>query len=224
MRTSSLFSSSSSWSTHTSLSLHLTVQENLSRYPGRCKTPQRNTNQGQRCALAVTTDPNRVYIRTYTAPLALDDPAFLSSPSSSPPANNTHTSSPHPRVSLYLTPFLLVLSSSVGELASRDLARIRRRWLLIPFSRARVQQKPLALFGFAASDDRGRMGRPPCCDKDGVKKGPWTPEEDLVLVSYIQEHGPGNWRAVPTRTGTPPFPSCQFRISKSMASTRCVSI
>ncbi|KAG8079634.1 hypothetical protein GUJ93_ZPchr0007g3293 [Zizania palustris] len=45
------------------------------------------------------------------------------------------------------------------------------------------------------------MVRPPCCDKEGVKKGPWTPEEDLVLVSYIQEHGPGNWRAVPTRTG-----------------------
>jgi hypothetical protein len=49
-----------------------------------------------------------------------------------------------------------------------------------------------------------RMGRPPCCDKEGVKKGPWTPEEDLVLVSYIQEHGAGNWRAVPTRTGTHP--------------------
>jgi transcription factor MYB, plant len=45
------------------------------------------------------------------------------------------------------------------------------------------------------------MVRPPCCDKEGVKKGPWTPEEDLVLVSYIQEHGPGNWRAVPARTG-----------------------
>ncbi|XP_074582536.1 myb-related protein 306-like [Curcuma longa] len=45
------------------------------------------------------------------------------------------------------------------------------------------------------------MGRPPCCDKDGVKKGPWTPEEDIILVSYIQEHGPGNWRAVPTNTG-----------------------
>ncbi|PON42679.1 MYB transcription factor [Parasponia andersonii] len=44
------------------------------------------------------------------------------------------------------------------------------------------------------------MGRPPCCDK-GVKKGPWTPEEDIILVSYIQEHGPGNWRAVPTNTG-----------------------
>ncbi|XP_071692580.1 myb-related protein 306-like isoform X2 [Rutidosis leptorrhynchoides] len=35
------------------------------------------------------------------------------------------------------------------------------------------------------------MGRPPCCDKIGVKKGPWTPEEDIMLVSYIQEHGPG---------------------------------
>jgi len=45
------------------------------------------------------------------------------------------------------------------------------------------------------------MGRPPCCEKAGVKKGPWTPEEDLVLVSYVQEHGPGNWRAVPTNTG-----------------------
>ncbi|XP_042390302.1 myb-related protein 306-like [Zingiber officinale] len=45
------------------------------------------------------------------------------------------------------------------------------------------------------------MGRPPCCDKDGVKKGPWTPEEDILLVSYIQQHGPGNWRAVPTNTG-----------------------
>nr|WQQ41727.1 MYB39 protein [Camellia japonica]WQQ41733.1 MYB45 protein [Camellia japonica] len=45
------------------------------------------------------------------------------------------------------------------------------------------------------------MGRPPCCDKTGVKKGPWTPEEDIFLVSYIQENGPGNWRAVPTNTG-----------------------
>ncbi|XP_059668217.1 transcription factor MYB60-like [Cornus florida] len=45
------------------------------------------------------------------------------------------------------------------------------------------------------------MGRPPCCEKDGIKKGPWTPEEDIILVSYIQEHGPGNWRAVPSNTG-----------------------
>jgi myb proto-oncogene protein len=45
------------------------------------------------------------------------------------------------------------------------------------------------------------MGRPPCCDKEGVKKGPWTPEEDIILVSYVQEHGPSNWHAVPAKTG-----------------------
>ncbi|KAI7730663.1 hypothetical protein M8C21_017323, partial [Ambrosia artemisiifolia] len=33
------------------------------------------------------------------------------------------------------------------------------------------------------------------------KKGPWTPEEDITLVSYIQEHGPGNWKSVPINTG-----------------------
>ncbi|XP_041003243.1 transcription factor MYB74-like [Juglans microcarpa x Juglans regia] len=41
------------------------------------------------------------------------------------------------------------------------------------------------------------MGRTPCCDKDGLKKGPWTPEEDLKLINYIQLHGPGNWRTLP---------------------------
>ncbi|CAN4082596.1 unnamed protein product [Withania somnifera] len=45
------------------------------------------------------------------------------------------------------------------------------------------------------------MGRPPCCDNIGVKKGPWTPEEDIMLVSFVQEQGPGNWRTVPTHTG-----------------------
>ncbi|KAF7802978.1 myb-related protein 306-like [Senna tora] len=45
------------------------------------------------------------------------------------------------------------------------------------------------------------MGRPPCCDQEGVKKGPWTPEEDIVLVSYIQQNGPGNWKSVPSNTG-----------------------
>ena len=49
--------------------------------------------------------------------------------------------------------------------------------------------------------EREAMGRPPCCDKVGIKKGPWTPEEDIILVSYIQEHGPGNWRSVPINTG-----------------------
>ncbi|PIN02400.1 Transcription factor, Myb superfamily [Handroanthus impetiginosus] len=45
------------------------------------------------------------------------------------------------------------------------------------------------------------MGRSPCCDKNGLKKGPWTPEEDNKLVQYIQIHGPGNWRTLPKNAG-----------------------
>ncbi|TKY48811.1 Transcription factor MYB39 [Spatholobus suberectus] len=45
------------------------------------------------------------------------------------------------------------------------------------------------------------MGRAPCCDKNGLKKGPWTPEEDLMLTNYIQTHGPGNWRSLPKNAG-----------------------
>eukprot|EP00252_Welwitschia_mirabilis_P009505 TRINITY_DN2214_c0_g2_i4.p1 TRINITY_DN2214_c0_g2~~TRINITY_DN2214_c0_g2_i4.p1 ORF type:complete len:317 (+),score=13.75 TRINITY_DN2214_c0_g2_i4:367-1317(+) len=45
------------------------------------------------------------------------------------------------------------------------------------------------------------MGRAPCCDKVGLKKGPWTPEEDQKLLDYIQQHGHGSWRAVPINAG-----------------------
>ncbi|CAK8576997.1 unnamed protein product [Lathyrus sativus] len=41
------------------------------------------------------------------------------------------------------------------------------------------------------------MGRAPCCDESGLKKGPWTPEEDRILVDHIQKHGHGSWRALP---------------------------
>ncbi|OEL20186.1 Myb-related protein Myb4 [Dichanthelium oligosanthes] len=45
------------------------------------------------------------------------------------------------------------------------------------------------------------MGRAPCCEKMGLKKGPWTPEEDKVLVAHIQRFGHGNWRALPKQAG-----------------------
>jgi myb proto-oncogene protein len=45
------------------------------------------------------------------------------------------------------------------------------------------------------------MGRSPCCDESGLKKGPWTPEEDQKLVKYIQKHGHGSWRALPKLSG-----------------------
>ncbi|KAF9608261.1 hypothetical protein IFM89_008546 [Coptis chinensis] len=45
------------------------------------------------------------------------------------------------------------------------------------------------------------MGRSPCCDENGLKKGPWTPEEDQKLVQYIQKNGHGSWRALPKLAG-----------------------
>jgi myb proto-oncogene protein len=45
------------------------------------------------------------------------------------------------------------------------------------------------------------MGRSPCCDESGLKKGPWTPEEDQKLVEHIQQHGHGSWRALPKLAG-----------------------
>ncbi|KAG5629690.1 hypothetical protein H5410_001407 [Solanum commersonii] len=45
------------------------------------------------------------------------------------------------------------------------------------------------------------MGRSPCCEKVGLKKGPWTPEEDQKLMDYIEKNGCGSWRALPTNAG-----------------------
>ncbi|MFS8016879.1 putative transcription factor MYB-HB-like family [Helianthus anomalus] len=46
------------------------------------------------------------------------------------------------------------------------------------------------------------MGRAPCCDKANVKRGPWSPEEDAKLKSYIDEYGTGgNWIALPHKIG-----------------------
>ncbi|GLJ44626.1 hypothetical protein SUGI_0937960 [Cryptomeria japonica] len=45
------------------------------------------------------------------------------------------------------------------------------------------------------------MGRAPCCDKIGLKKGPWSPEEDQILIDFICINGHGNWRALPKKAG-----------------------
>ncbi|XP_020169245.1 uncharacterized protein [Aegilops tauschii subsp. strangulata] len=48
------------------------------------------------------------------------------------------------------------------------------------------------------------MGRSPCCCHDaGVKKGPWTEEEDKALVEHIQKRGGnvGSWRGLPKAAG-----------------------
>ncbi|XP_007030073.2 PREDICTED: transcription repressor MYB5 [Theobroma cacao] len=41
----------------------------------------------------------------------------------------------------------------------------------------------------------------PCCSKVGIKRGPWTPEEDELLANYIKREGEGRWRTLPKRAG-----------------------
>ncbi|CAH8330445.1 unnamed protein product [Eruca vesicaria subsp. sativa] len=45
------------------------------------------------------------------------------------------------------------------------------------------------------------MGRAPCCEKVGIKRGRWTAEEDQILSSYVQSNGEGSWRSLPKNAG-----------------------
>lgn len=46
------------------------------------------------------------------------------------------------------------------------------------------------------------MGRAPCCEKVGLKRGRWTAEEDDTLIKYIKANGEGNWKSLPKNAGT----------------------
>ncbi|KAL2328298.1 hypothetical protein Fmac_021725 [Flemingia macrophylla] len=43
--------------------------------------------------------------------------------------------------------------------------------------------------------------RTPNCDKSGLRKGTWTPEEDMKLIAYVTKHGHANWRQLPKFAG-----------------------
>lgn len=48
------------------------------------------------------------------------------------------------------------------------------------------------------------MGRRPCCEKEGLKRGAWTPIEDQTLIDNIKVHGEGRWRNLPKRAADHP--------------------
>ncbi|KVI05723.1 Homeodomain-like protein [Cynara cardunculus var. scolymus] len=41
------------------------------------------------------------------------------------------------------------------------------------------------------------MGRQPCCEKNGLRRGPWTIDEDHKLMTFILNNGIQCWRLVP---------------------------
>ncbi|KAK1259442.1 Transcription repressor MYB5 [Acorus gramineus] len=40
-----------------------------------------------------------------------------------------------------------------------------------------------------------------CCSKVGLKRGPWTPEEDEVLAAFVRKEGDGRWRTLSKKAG-----------------------
>ncbi|XP_044329274.1 transcription factor MYB80 [Triticum aestivum] len=56
------------------------------------------------------------------------------------------------------------------------------------------------------------MGRIPCCEKENVKRGQWTDEEEDKLLSYIMQYGARNWRLIPKNAGLQRcWRSCRLR-------------
>eukprot|EP01018_Ginkgo_biloba_P004515 Gb_22064 [translate_table: standard] len=45
------------------------------------------------------------------------------------------------------------------------------------------------------------MGRKPVCSEVGLNRGPWTHQEDLILIKYVEAHGEGSWSTLPHKAG-----------------------
>lgn len=41
--------------------------------------------------------------------------------------------------------------------------------------------------------------------EEGWRKGPWTSEEDRLLIEYVKLHGEGRWNSVSRLAGNPTF-------------------
>lgn len=52
------------------------------------------------------------------------------------------------------------------------------------------------------------MGHHSCCNKQKVKRGLWSPEEDEKLIKYITTYGHGCWSSVPKLAGIVKYIFC----------------
>lgn len=80
----------------------------------------------------------------------------------------------------------------------------------------KTEREQIIIISKEISRKMGR-GRAPCCDKNQVKRGPWSPAEDLRLITFIQRYGHENWRALPKLSGT-------NSLSLSLSLTLCVCL
>ncbi|OVA19589.1 SANT/Myb domain [Macleaya cordata] len=53
----------------------------------------------------------------------------------------------------------------------------------------------------SSSKNSSKSTKTPCCGKVGLKRGPWTPDEDELLANYVRREGEGRWRTLPKRAG-----------------------
>ncbi|KAH0466496.1 hypothetical protein IEQ34_003734 [Dendrobium chrysotoxum] len=63
-------------------------------------------------------------------------------------------------------------------------------------SPVRVKEEPVASPPESSSTVTGDVEAP-----QSLKKGPWTAEEDAILMEYVKKHGEGNWNAVQKNIG-----------------------
>ncbi|KAI3745469.1 hypothetical protein L1987_58583 [Smallanthus sonchifolius] len=66
------------------------------------------------------------------------------------------------------------------------------------------------------------MGRTPNSGKDGgLRKGPWTIEEDQKLIDYIHKNGYGKWRTLPKNAGIQPMVDLELlRLAAALLATQ----